>query len=84
LSNYRIVLARGVDEKLEAVSESSYSQVVAAIEALGVAPPLSKPKGSSIPNGLVDAGGYRIHYAVDPLPYGGTVLIDAIFPIPKA
>jgi len=79
VSNYKVVLMRGVDEKLGAVTEPSYGQVVAALDALG-ADPVPADKQGPIQHGSVDAGAYRIGYMVDA--QARTVLVGNIFPIP--
>ena len=79
MSNFKVVLARGVNEQLGEVSEGSREQVLAALNALMVNPQ-TRDKGGPILHGSVDAGGYRIGYSVDS--YGKTVLVGAIFPVP--
>jgi mRNA-degrading endonuclease RelE of RelBE toxin-antitoxin system len=74
-----VVLARGVNEQLEAVSATSREQVLTALNTLMVNPQ-TQDKGRPILHGSVDAGGYRIGYAVNS--YEKTVLVGAIFPVP--
>lgn len=81
---YKIVLARGVQEQLDAVESEAfpevYSVVRAAISSLGSTP---WPAGTKQTHGSVDgpyaidAAGYRVTWAV--ASFDRTVLVETIF-----
>lgn len=74
MTEYKVILMRGVDEELATVEEASYERVTATLSALSLNPDIGMRGLAHI---FVDISGYRITYVVQDETQ--TVVVGRIF-----